>query len=532
MNNKFCNLDPIPTWLLLECFSELSSILLQIINKSLSSGTFPSPLKTAIVNPNVKDYSADRDSVENYRPVSNLSFSSKLIEKAVSFQLDEHLQKYNLYGNNQSGYRKFHSCETSNINMYDNILKDIDNGNVIMLLLLDMSAAFDTVEHSILLDMLKNCYGITGNVHNWFTSYLQNRTYRVKIGDAFSDLICALFGVPQGSILGPILFILYTRHLEHIALRHGLSIKLYADDSQLYISFNPSTDDCTLFCDKVNACLVDIKLWVETQFLQLNEGKTKLILLSKPSVIPTDSIMLTFGNKVITEIDWKLEKEVKSLGFHLDPNLDLNNHISYIRQYCIGQLSSWKRIAVLLDTDTRLMLVKQIILSKIDYNNSLLCGLPEYLIKSLQFIINCAMRFVYNVGYREHITPYIIRSHILPVKYRIEYKVCLIVFNCLHDLAPCYLQELLMWNIPTHTVLINNLNDCNYVPRTTQDPYLLVIPSDFGKRTRYRSRSFSHYAPRCWNSLPYALRSCNDKFVFKTKLKTHFYNIFLSDCAD
>ena len=531
MNNKFCDLDPIPTWLLLECFSELGNILLHIVNKSLLSGTFPSSLKTAIVNPIIKEFSSDRDSVKNYRPVSNLAFLSKLIEKAASFQLDDHLLKNELYGNNQSGYRKFHSCETSNINMYNNIMKDMDNGNVVVLLLLDMSSAFDTVDHYLLLNALKNCFGLDGNVYKWFASYLEDRTYRVKIGNAFSDFICALFGVPQGSILGPILFILYTRHLEHIALRHGLSIKLYADDSQLYISFNPSKDDCTMFCDKVNACLVDIKLWVERKFLKLNEGKTKLIILSKPSVTMNESILLSVDDKNIAEVDWELEKDIKSLGVYIDPRLDMNKHISYIRQFCIGQLSSWKHIATLLDTDTRLMLVKQIILSKLDYNNSLLCGLPGYVIKSLQFIINCAMRFVYNVRYREHITPYIIRSHILPVKYRIEYKICLTVFKCLHDLAPQYLQELLKWNTPTNDVL-NIYDDSNFVPRTTQDPYLLIVPSDFGKRTRYRSRTFSHYAPRSWNTLPYALRCCNDKSVFKTKLKTHFFNVFLSDCAE
>ena len=197
---------------------------------------------------------------------------------------------------------------------------------------------------------------------------------------------------------------------------------------------------------------------MDSQFLKLNENKTKLILLSKPSIVLTDSILLSFGNEIISEVDWDVEKELKSLGVHLDPNLDMTRYISYIRQYCIGQLSAWKPIAVLLDIDTRLMLVKQIILSKIDFNNALLCGLPEYLINSLQFIINCAMRFVYNVGYREHITPYIIKSHILPVKYRIDYKICLTVFKCLRELAPKYLQELLIWNIPTHAILIDNLN--------------------------------------------------------------------------
>ena len=223
------------------------------------------------------------------------------------------------------------------------------------------------------------------------------------------------------------------------------------------------------------------------QFVKLDGRKTKLIFLSKPSVPHVDFFVLSLKGENITEVDLELDREIKSLGVYLDPYLDMNKHISYVRQYCIGQLSSWKRIATLLDIDTRLMLVKQIILSKLDYNNSLLCGLPEYLIKSLQFIINCAIRFVYHVGYREHITPYMIRYHILRMKYRIDYKICLIVFNCLRDFAPHYLQELLKWKIPTHNVLFDMINDSNFVPRTTQDPFLLVIPSDFGKRTRYRS---------------------------------------------
>ena len=488
MNKKSCHLDPIPTWLLLECFSELSFVLLHIINKSLHCGTFPAALKKAVVKPAVKDYSGDRDSLTNYRPVSNIAFLSKLIEKAVMLQINEHLIKNNLYGKNQSGYRKFHSCETLNINMYDNILKDIDNGNVVVLLLLDMSSAFDTVDHSILLQVLKECYGITDDVNKWFQSYLQDRTFCVNIYNDFSEFICLLFGVPQGFILGPILFILYTKHLEHIALKHELNIKLYADDSQLYISFNP-IDNCPLFCEKVNACLNEIKAWLQTQFLKLNEDKTKLILLSKPTISSYDTITLLCTDETIAEVDWDLETEIKSLGVRLDPNLDMNNHISYVRKFCIGQLCSWKRIATLLDEDTRLLLVKQIILSKLDYNNSLLSGLPDYLINSLQFVINCAIRFIYNLRYRDHVTPYIIKSHILPVKYRIDFKICLTVFNCLHDCAPRYVQTLLQWNIPTHYY---GFVDSNTVPRTTQDPYLLIIPSDFGKRTRNHSKSLSH----------------------------------------
>ena len=141
-------------------------------------------------------------------------------------------------------------------------------------------------------------------------------------------------------------------------------------------------------------------------------------------------------------------------------------------------------------------------------------NLPKSLLRHLDCVINSALRFVYNVRYSQHITPYYIKAHILPLKFRINYKICLTVFNCLNDIALQYLQMLLSWNAPLSPINCN----INVNPRKTKDPYLLVIPSDFGKKTGYHSRCFSQYAPRCWNKLPYDIRSCKLKFVFKTKL--------------
>ena len=182
------------------------------------------------------------------------------------------------------------------------------------------------------------------------------------------------------------------------------------------------------------------------------------------------------------------------------------------------------------------MLVKQIILSKLDYNNALYAGLTALQIQKLQSIINSAIRFTYNLKYRDSVTEHIVKSHILPVKYRIDFKINLLVFKCLHNSAPDYLKELITWNIPSRTIINNERVISNSFtvtnnnpPRRTQDPLLLVIPTDFGNRTTYRSRSFSHYAPRTWNKLPFSIRCLSNKDRFKNELKTFCFNRYLCD---
>ena len=528
MSQKFCVLDPIPTWLLLDCIDELSPILLKIINLSLKFGVFPTNAKTAVIKPTVKDVNSCTDAFPNYRPVSNIPFISKLIEKAVLNQLNEHLLTNDLICSNQSGYRRYHSCETLNIKLFDAILKDIDEGSTVALLLLDMSAAFDTVDHPLLLSLLQECYGLDDVVLEWFKSYLENRTCAVNISDAFSNFVCLLFGVPQGSILGPILFTLYTKHVQHIALKYNLQVQLYADDTQLYIGFK-CLNHMSVQTVKANIenCIIEIKCWMCFRYLKLNEGKTKLLLLAKPSVDsvnPENCLTLDVCSNEIDCFDWS--DDVKSLGVYLDPHCKLEKHIAQIRKSCIGKLMSWKRIAIYMTEDVKIMLVKQIILSKLDYSNSLYAGLPNIMINKLQTVINSAIRFIYNIKYNDSITPYIIKSHILPESYRIDFKICVIVFNCLHGLAPNYLKDIISWNTPRSVILDN---ESSVPPRRTQDPLLLVIPTDFGCRTSYRSRTFSHYAPRCWNQLPYQIRNIKNKDTFKKDLKTYFFGKFLLD---
>ena len=187
---------------------------------------------------------------KNYRPVSNVQFIGKLIERAVNNQLMNTSQINNLMEPMQSAYRTGHSTETALIKVKADLLNAIDNKEVVCLVLLDLSVAFDTVDHQILLERLKNMFGFTGLVINWVKSYLSGRSKKVVVGDAKSPSAPLSYGVPQGSILGPILFTLYTTPLGEICTKHGITYHLFADGQQLYLAFKPSNAGAKEQCIK------------------------------------------------------------------------------------------------------------------------------------------------------------------------------------------------------------------------------------------------------------------------------------------
>ena len=181
MNKKNCELDPIPTSLVVSCVDELLPILTYIVNTSLSTGTFPTYLKDALIKPALKKHNLDSDILKNYRPISNLSFLSKLLEKCVHLQLSKHINDNNLHAKHQSGYREFHSCETATVKIHNDILTVCNKDSHVILLLLDLSAAFDTIDHELLLHKLETEFAIKGIPLNWFRSFLSNRSFRVKV---------------------------------------------------------------------------------------------------------------------------------------------------------------------------------------------------------------------------------------------------------------------------------------------------------------------------------------------------------------
>ncbi|XDV10891.1 hypothetical protein PO909_000002 [Leuciscus waleckii] len=314
-----CPLDPIPSHLLQAISPTLLPALTHIINSSLHTGTFPTAFKQARVTPLLKKPTLNTSFVENYRPVSLLPFIAKTLERAVFNQLTSFLSLNNQLDVNQSGFKKGHSTETALLSVTEalRIAKAASKSSV--LILLDLSAAFDTVNHQILMSSLSSL-GITGTSLHWFESYLTGRSFRVAWRSEVSKHIQPLTtGVPQGSVLRPLLFSIYTTSLGHIIQAHGFSYHCYADDTQLFLSFQP--DDPTVAA-RVSSCLADISAWMKEHHLQLNLAKTELLVLpANPSLQHDFTIQLESSS--ITP-----SRSVRNLGVTFDDQLTFTDHIS------------------------------------------------------------------------------------------------------------------------------------------------------------------------------------------------------------
>ena len=498
--SKCCSLDPIPTWLLKDCLPVLSPTITDIINDSLSAGTVPSAMKDASITPILKKNKLDQNELKNYRPISNLSFLSKTQERIVAKQLNDYMSANNIHEPFQSAYREHHSVETALIRVQNDILMSIDKGNAVLLVLLDLSAAFDTVNHETLIRRLQNI-GIGGSVLNWFRSYLTDRFQKVTIAGNSSSKRPLNHGVPQGSVLGPKLFSIYMLPLAKIIKRHNLSGHYYADDTQIYISFHPSSNLVDVEA-KVDACCSEVRDWMTQNMLQLNEGKTDVILFgTKHSLRTIGNASVHIGTSTITSND-----SVRNLGCTQDSQLKLDQHVNNICRSAYYHLRNIHKIRRYLPLDVTEQLIHSFVTSRIDFCNSLLAGIKRCHLKKIQRVQNAAARCIMYIGRRENMTPYLHALHWLPVEDRIHYKVMLLTFKSLHDLAPSYLKELL--RPYSDTSRRNELG-------------LLVVP-----RTRHAEagdRAFEHVAPVLWNTLPLELRTETDINSFKKLLKTFLF---------
>jgi hypothetical protein len=251
------------------CTSYLSS--LQYFHEDRS---FSIPTKTGSGVASVKNSSLDPNATSSYRPISNLSFISKLIERIVCTHFADHVSTSQLFPAQQSAYRAFHSTETAVLLVHNGLVCAIDNGQVSSLMLLDLSAAFDTVVQDILIEVLSSRFGVNGLALDWFRSYLSERTQTFIYQGKLSVSYAVSCSVPQGSILGPVEFIAYMEEITEVTDRCETQSNFYADDIQLYASCRPS--NIRTVRAKLSDCAARVSLWRASRRLKLNTDKTEV----------------------------------------------------------------------------------------------------------------------------------------------------------------------------------------------------------------------------------------------------------------
>ena len=509
INSKACksaSCDPIPSWLFKSCLSPLLPVLSRIINESLRTGSFPNIFKHAVITPLLKKCPGKKPALDptvlcNYRPISNLCYISKCLERVVSGQLQTYLRTHELYDEFQAAYQPNHSTETALMRVNNDILQQLDIGNQVVLLMLDLSAAFDTVDHVILLNRLKFRYGLDGKVLQWVESYLLARSQAVKLGNDISATYALEWGVPQGSVLGPTLFSLYMGPLGDIFRRHKLSYMCYADDSQLYISFS---ENHSSELSRLDNCLSDIRSWMLSNKLKLNDSKTEVMHISS-RFRPIHTIpLVSVGDTSIDYID-----ELRNLGVIFDNHMTMDQHIKHVCQSALSSIRYIGLIRKYLNRDSCSKLVHAFVTSKLDYCNSILYGLPGCKLDRLQRVLNTAARLVTRTRKYEHITPTMIELHWLPIRERINFKLLMTVFKCLHNEGPSYLSNLFQLRPASTRSLRSNTSQMLLVPRV--------------KTQTYGLRTLSANAPLLWNSLPEHVKMCKTVNVFKQALKTYLF---------
>ena len=506
--DKSCSLDHVPPKFVKMFPSLFAPSIALIINRSMSSGRVPSAFKKAIVFPLLKKTNLDPLDPASYRPVSNLPYLSKLLEKAVYAQLERHLVTYDLLPASQSAYRKMHSTETSLLKLNNDILSAINNGRSTLLVTLDISSAFDTVNHQMLLQRYADLFGLDGIVLSWFASYLSHRSQAVQVGSHLSAFIEILCGFAQGSTLGGPKYIMFASPLPELIEAHQVYHEGYADDSNVYTSFDMKNhSEVSASFNQMEDCLSDVIKWMSMNRLKLNCSKTEAVVFH-PFRTTLDQDQYTGLSIRMGYERIKVTHEIKSLGVTFDSKMTMIKHVNLTSRTGFFHLRRISKVRKQLSRGITETLVNSFITSRLDYCNSLLCSLPNKTLRKLQLVQNASAKLVMLKNKRDHVTPLLKELHWLPIKYRSKFKILVLTWKILHNMAPKNIVDLISENRPSM-----NLRSANGI--------LLVHPRL--PKNSAGHRAFINISPFLWNAMPSAIRQSNSVTEFKSKLKRHYF---------
>ena len=338
--------------------------------------------------------------------------------------------------------------------------------------------------------------------HNLLSSYLQNRSQSVIIGTHSSAPCNLCTGVPQGSVLGPLLFCLYTTPLSTVFDNSPVLPHFYADDSQLYISF--SSSDSTHSLAQLSSALDSTYDWLTSNRLSVNPSKTEYLLVGTAQQrLKVISSTVSFHGNILTP-----SPKVRNLGVTFDSDLSFTSHISNVCRASFHQIRQLRQVRSSLDTNSAIILANALVSSKLDYCNSLLYSLPDSSLDRLQRVQNSLARAVMPAVKRsDHIKPALRKLHWLPISQRITFKIASLTYKTLRYKQPTYLHDLLHPYTPTRNLRSTNQN-------------LLSVPNI---KSAIGRRSFSFAAPKIWNSLPPDIRAASSLNLFLSRLKTHLF---------
>ena len=478
-NDKSPGLDGLNVKLLKLAAPYISNCIAHICNLSLYSSQFPDNWKRAKVTPIYK--TGDKSDVSNYRPISVLPITSKIIERAVHEQLYNYISSTNNLSSAQSGFRSNHSTTTTLLDVQDFILKNMDEGYATGAIFLDLKKAFDTVNHEILIDKLCN-YGIKGNELSWFKSYLSNRSQVVNINSNLSEPKNINIGVPQGSILGPLLFIIFVNCLPGAV---NCKTIMYADDTTLLFKARCPDELSSVMTSN----LYKVANWLEANKLTLNIDKTKMMIFGTTQVLDRfHDVTLNYSTTVINRVT-----EFKYLGVKFDNTMSWSPHVDYLAKTISKRIGIIKRVKHFLPHSILVMLSNALVNPHFDYASPVWGNFSQVSHAKLQVMHNRLARTILSADIRTPIIDMLNSLQWDNLSDRWKKQMLVVVFKCLKNISPPYLSSQFVFVHNTHMHATRN-----------HSTNTLVIPKC---NTNSGLRTFHVRAGHLWNSVPPSIRS-------------------------